>query len=113
MGVARLVTAGVAARLDLPFDAIDDVQLAVELVLTRAFARTENVTVTLVGDGSELSIAISPVAATTLTDTRAGYDGASRIALQTLLERLVDVVASEPGPAPAIVLRKAIEASRP
>jgi hypothetical protein len=113
MGVARLVTAGVAARLDLPFDAIDDVQLAVELVLTSAFTRSENVNVTLVGDGGELSIAISPVAASMLADTRAGYDGESRIALRTLLERLVDVVADEPGPAPAIVLRKAIEASRP
>jgi hypothetical protein len=89
------------------------VQLAVELVLTSAFTRSENVNVTLVGDGGELSIAISPVAASMLADTRAGYDGESRIALRTLLERLVDVVADEPGPAPAIVLRKAIEASRP
>jgi hypothetical protein len=112
MGVARLVTAGVAARLDLSFDAIDDVQLAVELVLTGAFARTEKVTVTLVGDRGELSIAISPVAASTLTDTRAGYDGESRIALQTLLERLVDSVGIEPGPVPVVVLRKATKASR-
>jgi hypothetical protein len=113
MGVARLVTAGVAARLDLPFEAVDDLQLAVELVLAATFARTENVTVTLGSDQRELSIVISPVAASTLVDTRPGYDGEARIALQTLLERLVDVVAIEPGPVPAVVLRKAIEASRP
>jgi hypothetical protein len=111
LGVARLVTAGVAARLDLPFEAVDDLQLAVELVLAGAFAGTRDVTVGFDNDGRLLSIAISPVEASTLTHTRAGYEGGSRIALQTLLEQLVDVVVAEPGPVPAVILRKALEAS--
>ncbi len=111
LGVARLVTAGVAARLDLPFEAVDDLQLAVELVLARAFARAEDVTVGFESDGRVLSIAISPVEAKTLAETRPGYEGESRIALQTLLERLVDTVMAQPEPIPTVVLRKALEAS--
>jgi hypothetical protein len=111
VGVARLVTAGVAARFDLPFEVVDDLQLAVELVLAGAFARTEDVTVGFDSDGRVLSIAISPVQARTLAETRAGYEGESRIALQTLLERLVDSVVAQPDPVPTVVLRKALEAS--
>jgi hypothetical protein len=111
MGVARLVTAGVAARCDLPFEAIDDLQLAVELVLAGAFARTESVTVTFGSDGRELSIAFSPVQGKTLADTRAGYEGDSRIALQTLLEQLVDSVVTEAEPVPTVVIRRALEAA--
>jgi len=111
MGVARLVTAGVCARLDLPFEAVDDLQLAVELLLAGAFTRTRDVTVGFDSDGRSLSIAVSPVEASTLAATRAGYEGTSRIALQTLLERLVDDVVAQPGPVPAVILRKALEAS--
>lgn len=113
MGVARLVTAGVCARLDLPFEAVDDLQLAVELLLAAAFTRTRDVRVAFDSDGRRLSIEVAPVEATTLGATRAGYEGTSRIALQTLLERLVDDVVAEAGPVPAVVLRKALGASRP
>jgi hypothetical protein len=111
IGVARLVTAGVAARFDLPFEVVDDLQLAVELVLAGAFTRTDDVTVGFDSDERVLSIAISPVQASALAETRAGYEGEARIALQTLLERLVDSVVTEPGPVPTVVLRKALEAS--
>ena len=111
MGVARLVTAGVCARLDLPFEAVDDLQLAVELLLAGAFTRTRDVTVGFDSDGRVLSIAISPVQARALAETRAGYEGDARIALQTLLERLVDSVVAEPDPVPTVVLLKALEAS--
>ena len=45
MGVARLVTAGVGSRLDLPFETVDDLQLAVELVVAAAFAQGQQTTV--------------------------------------------------------------------
>jgi hypothetical protein len=34
LGLARLVVGGLAARLDFPFEGVDDLQLAVEAVLT-------------------------------------------------------------------------------
>jgi hypothetical protein len=114
MGVARLVTAGIGARLDLPFEAVDDLQLAVELVLAAAFDEQGNpATIAFTSDDSALTIAVSPLEGAILGTTRAGYDAERRVRLRDLLERLVDTVGSETEPVPAIVLRKALEASRP
>ena len=113
LGVARLVTAGVAARLNLSYEAIDDLQLAVELVVAAAFEPASRATVSFASDGSELTILISPVDGRVLETTRAGFDTEAPVRLQSLLERLVDSVGTSAGPVPAIALRKALGASRP
>jgi hypothetical protein len=113
LGVARLVTAGVGARLDLSYEAVDDLQLAVELVVAAAFAPQGRATVSFASDGSELTILISPVDSQVLETTRAGFDTEAPVRLQNLLERLVDSVGTTADPVPAITLRKALEASRP
>jgi hypothetical protein len=114
LGVARLVTAGVGARLNLPFEAVDDLQLAVELLLAAAFAEVGGkATIGFANDGSSLRISVSPLDSGVLAATRAAYGGDERVQLRELLERLVDGVAAEAEPQPAIVLRKELEASRP
>ena len=113
MGVARLVTAGVGSRLDLSFETVDDLQLAVELVAAAAFAQGRQTTVSFANDGSHLSISISPLEAAVLETTRAGFDSETPVRLRDLLEKLVDSVGTSLEPAPAIVLQKALEASRP
>jgi hypothetical protein len=114
VGVARLVTAGISARLDLPFEVVDDLQLAVELVLAAGFDEQGGpATISFTSDDSALTIAVSPLGDAILATTRAGYDADRRVQLRDLLERLVDTVETEAEPVPAIVLRKALEASRP
>jgi hypothetical protein len=114
LGVARLVTAGVGARLNLPFEAVDDLQLAVELLLAAAFAEEgRQATIGFANDGSSLTITVSPLDSGVLAATRAAYGGDERVQLRELLERLVDGVGTEAEPQPTIVLRKELEASRP
>jgi hypothetical protein len=113
MGVARLITAGVGSRLDLPFDTVDDLQLAVELVAAAAFAQGEQATIAFTSNGSELTISISPLDGRVLDMTRAGYDTAAPVRLRDLLEKLVDGIGTSTEPHPAITLRKELEASRP
>lgn len=113
MGVARLVTAGVGARLDLPFDAVDDLQLAVELVMGAAFSAGHQATVSFATDSSALTISISPLDPAVLETTRGGYGNDAPVRLRDLLERLVDSVETTAGPMPAVTMRKALEVSQP
>jgi hypothetical protein len=114
LGVARLVTAGVGARLDLPFEAVDDLQLAVELLLAAAFAAEgRHATIGFANDDSSLTVSVSPLDSGVLAATRAAYGSEERVQLRELLERLVDGVGTATEPQPTIVLRKALEASRP
>ncbi len=61
-GVVRLVLGGLAARLDLPYETLEDVQLAVETILANeAYAAGEQVNVELELDGTTLAIAVGPL----------------------------------------------------
>ena len=60
-GVVRLVVGGLAARLDLPLEALEDVQLAVEsLLANRAYAAGDAVTLEVTVGDSSLEIAVGP-----------------------------------------------------
>ncbi len=118
MSVARLVTAGVASRLDLPFDTVDDLQLAVELLVAASFAQGQRATISFDGDASRLTISVSPLEARVLDATRAGFDSPAPVRLRDLLEKLVDSVGTSSvgtstEPEPAVTLQKALEAPRP
>ncbi len=102
--VARLVTGGLASRLDFGFEAVDDLQLAVELVLRALPTRTGSVTLTLKDDGSRLCIEVEPTGGLSLERS---LDGAG-VQLGPSLERLVDTVSLTPGDSPSIVLAKAL-----
>ena len=61
-GVARLVVGGLAARLELPYDALEDLQLALEGVLANeAYAAGDEVTIALTLAGELVEIALGPV----------------------------------------------------
>jgi hypothetical protein len=89
--VARLVASGLGSRLEYGFETIDDLQLAIELVLRSVADRGSSVTVTLVTDTRDLTIEVAPVGGLSLDDPLRALDGAG-ISLGTSLERLVDAV---------------------
>jgi hypothetical protein len=105
--VARLVTGGLASRLAFGFEAVDDLQLAVELVLRSLPDRRGSVTLSLIEDGSSLHIEVGPAGGLTLDGSLASLDGAG-VALGASLERLVDTVSLTAGDIPAVVLARAL-----
>jgi hypothetical protein len=89
--VARLVAAGLGSRLEFGFETIDDLQLAIELVLRSVPERESSVTVTLLTDRRDLTIEVAPVGGLSLDQPLRALDGAG-ISLGDSLERLVDAV---------------------
>jgi hypothetical protein len=103
--VARLVTAGLASRLDFGFETIDDLQLAIELVLRSIPDRSGCATVSLASDGSRLTVEVWPLAGLRLEQPLRALDGAG-LELGASLERLVDAVELKQSPEEVVVLRK-------
>ena len=104
VNVARLVTAGVGSQLAFGFEAIDDLQLAIELAIRSVPADDGYATVALASDGGGLSVTVTgseghPV-------DRRVPDGADGLDLLSVLGRLVDGVDVLDGDAPSVVLRK-------
>src|SRR3954454_23144419 len=87
--VVRLVSAGLASRLGFGFETVDDLQLAIELVLRSVPSRGGSATVRMASDGRTLSIAIAPVDGLTLEQSLQPIDGAG-VGLGASLEQLVD-----------------------
>jgi hypothetical protein len=81
--VASLVLGGIGTRLELPYERLDDLQLAVLCLIASGAAHEVTLEVEA-GDGG-VSIAVGPLAA---------GSGADR-ALTRILERLVDTVETE------------------
>jgi hypothetical protein len=79
-GVATLVLGGIGSRLELPYERMDDLQLAVLSVL--AATAGESVTIEVDAGDAQIAVAVGPLA-----DGSAADRG-----LQRVLERLVDGV---------------------
>jgi hypothetical protein len=94
-GVARLVVGGLAARLDVSYEQLEDLQLALASVLEDGgYVHDEEVTVELdVGDDI-LSMGIGPLDGRRLKADLAD-DREDRIALGRLLGTLVEAVSVE------------------
>jgi hypothetical protein len=108
--VARLVSGGLASRLDFGFEAVDDLQLAIELVLRSLPARTGSVDISLVDQGGSLTVVIGPVGSLSLEQRLRPLDGAG-VELGRSLSRLVDSVEIAPGPdGPTALLAKKLPA---
>ena len=105
--VVRLVSAGLASRLGFGFESVDDLQLAIELVLRSVPSRGGSATVRMTSDGRALSIAIAPVGSLTLEQTLQPLDGAG-VGLGASLERLVDTVELRSGPESSVILVKSL-----
>jgi hypothetical protein len=108
--VVRLVSAGLASRLGFGFETVDDLQLAIELVLRSVPSRGGSATVRMASDGQSLSIAIASVGTLTLEQALQPMDGAG-VALGASLERLVDAVELRAEPEPTIILVKSLPAA--
>ena len=104
IGVARLVAAGFVSRLDLRYEAVDDLQTAIETVLRSAFGPDDHATVAISNDTDSLRVAIGPVRSNALKRRLQEHDGVDGIDLDSLLGRLVDGVTMEREPISSIVL---------
>ena len=93
-GVARLVVGGLAARLDLSYEDLEDLQLALVSVLERdGYATGPEVTVRLLVTEDTVGIAIGPVDAAELSaDLERAEEGVS---IRRLLETLVQEISLE------------------
>jgi hypothetical protein len=105
VGVARLVVAGVATRLDLPFEDLDDLQLALESVLRVVFDRAEQATVAVSVEDNALAVAIRPAGRELFERPLGDQTPWGSIDLRTVLAQLVDRVTTRAEPTPAIELR--------
>ena len=83
-GVVELVLAGLGARLDLPYDRIDELQLATTAVLTDALGPDVQVDASAGSDSVE--IRVGPLVA-----------GAADPGRRRVLDALADAVELEPG----------------
>jgi hypothetical protein len=104
VNVARLVTAGFGSQLEFGFEAIDDLQLAIELALRSVPARDGYVTIALASDDLGVTVTVSGSEGRA-PDRRFGDEG-DGLDLVSCLGRLVDSVDLVGGAAPAVVLRK-------
>lgn len=94
-GVARLVVGGLAARLDLSYEHLEDLQLALASILeTDDYLAEQSVTVRLIVGADSVSMIIGPVDARLREDLEADAspDG---IPLRRLLTTLVDAIELE------------------
>jgi hypothetical protein len=105
--VARLVAAGVVSRLGFGYETVDDVQLAVELVLHAVTREDDAVMLRLASEGGELTIEIGGVGALSLEQPLHPLDGAG-VELGASLARLVDHVELRRDPEPSVVLSKTL-----
>jgi hypothetical protein len=94
-GVARLVVGGLAARLDLSYEDLEDLQLALVSVLERdGYAAGPEITVRLlVGEGT-VGIAIGPLDAAEL-DADLERQPEEGVPMRRLLETLVQHISVE------------------
>jgi hypothetical protein len=103
--VVRLVLAGYVAPLSLGYDAVDELQLAVELALRALPLAEERATVSFAHDPAELTITLGAFTPGALgsqlhTVTREGMD------MMALLARLVDEVETGDSPQATLTLHK-------
>jgi hypothetical protein len=85
--VAHLVLGGVAARLDLTFEGIDDLETALDAVLERSSSDGE-VTVRLRIEDGSIHAAVGPFAGERLQ--RALADSGEGVTLRRILDTVVD-----------------------
>jgi len=96
-GVARLVVGGLAARLELSYEHLEDLQLALESVLeSEGYIDGEEVTVHLLVGPDSVVMEIGPLHPVVLGE-ELGRDAGQEISLSRLLSTLVEEVSIEEG----------------
>jgi hypothetical protein len=89
--VVRLVVGGFASRLDVPYEHLEDVHIALESVLTNeAYAARDVVTVDIRDAGGGLEVTVGPLLGQTLaSDLAREVDEAGGVDLRRLLTTLM------------------------
>lgn len=90
-GIAHLVLGGLAVRLDLTFETLEDLQLALEHLLGETSGDTA-LTVAISVDGDQLRASVGPFAAGELPAINGGADGGEGGTLGRVLDTVVDGV---------------------
>ena len=106
--VVRLVAGGFVARLRLGFEAIDDVQLAIEAVVRSFPVDGTHVRVSLTSDSEWMTIAVGAFEPSSL-ELRMHEAASDGVALRSLLDRLVESVEVVGAPTATIVMRKRLD----
>jgi hypothetical protein len=88
-GVARLVLAGLATRLDVTVEHLEDLELALDALLERRDGPPE-VTVTLGVEEKELQASVGPFRDGELRAELEGEPAAAALSLRRLLDAVVD-----------------------
>jgi hypothetical protein len=103
--VARLVLGGVADRLNLSFEDLDDLQLAVERLLIEAASQdTVQMRIDIVDHG--VRVGVGPLVERTIADALQGPDAApGELTLRRILQTVVDSFAVEEHAEGGIVVR--------
>ena len=110
-GVARLVVGGVAARLDLSYEYLEDVQVALESVIGNdAYAVGDSVTVEVVVDAHTMEMLVGPLDGGRLApDLERDTSAEGEIALKRLLGTVLEAAELERrGGADWLRLRKSL-----
>jgi len=108
--VARLVTGAFGSQLALGFDAIDDLQLAIEVVLGSLPVRGSHATLAFASDSGNLTLTVGPFEEQ-LIEERLDEVFRDGLGLRSFLGRLVDSIEIVEAASSAVVLRKKLEAS--
>ena len=103
--VARLVLGGVADRLNLSFEDLDDLQLAVERLLVEA-ASQDTVTLQIDVVDHGVRVGVGPLAERTIADALQGPDAEpGELTLRRILQTVVDSFGVEKHAEGGIVVR--------
>jgi hypothetical protein len=88
--VIRLVLGGVADRLGLGFEELDDLQLAVERLLAEAGAQPSVKLALELTSGDRVRVHVGPLREATIAAALQGSSVAGRLGLRRVLETVVD-----------------------
>ena len=90
-GIAHLVLGGFAVRLDLTFETLEDLQLALENLLSEIGGQRD-LTVVIGIEGDSLRASVGPFAEDEVPPVNGAFDASESVTLQRVLEATVDKV---------------------
>jgi anti-sigma regulatory factor (Ser/Thr protein kinase) len=108
--VAHLVVGGLAVRLNLSFDQLEDVQVALAELLEQRES-DEEITISVQITGDVIEVEIGPFDETLTSELARAEADEDEVGLRRVLETVVDEIeVTERGGKPWIALRKRVEA---
>jgi hypothetical protein len=95
VNVARIVVGGLAARLDVPYESMDDLQLAVETILSESrYAVGPEVTIEVELENRSVNLLLGPLDEQEIRSDLEASDGTG-LGLDVLLTAVVDSISFE------------------